>query len=217
VEFSITGPGRILGVGNGNPASHEPDRATSRRLFNGLAQVLVQTSRDAGEITLSAAAEGLRSVSLKLLAVPSEGSPEAPPADVRWFIVDWRRSPVSTDRPDPTQSIEASDMNTWERVQLTPTSHATHDRGFVMLRAPLKLPRAIAREGGELVFDAVAGQVEVYLDARRVADADRSTPGPLRVPLPPDQPPAAITVLIRSTDAPAGVVGAVAVVGASGR
>ena len=217
VQFSITGPGRILGVGNGDPASHESDRATSRRLFNGLAQVLVQTTRAAGAIRLFAAAEGVPPASLELLAVPIEPSPEAPPAEVRWFIVDWRRSPVSTDRPDPTQSIEASDMNTWERVQLTPTSHATHDRGFAMLRAPLKLPRVIARKGGELVFDAVAGQVEVYLDARRVADADRSTPGSLRVPLPPDQPPAAITVLIRSTDAPAGVVGAVAVIGVSDR
>jgi len=26
IYFSITGPGRIIGVGNGNPSSHEPDR-----------------------------------------------------------------------------------------------------------------------------------------------------------------------------------------------
>lgn len=213
MEFAISGPGRILGVGNGDPAGHEPDLATGRSLFNGLAQVLVQATREAGEITVTATAGRLPPAVLTLRSHVVTPRPEVPPAEVRWFIVDWRRSPLSTDRPDPAQAIAANDMNTWERVQLTPTSHATHDRGFAMVRAPLKLPKAIARKGGELAFDAVVGRVEVYLDAQRVAAIDRPTPGPLRVPLPPDQPPATITVLTESVTAPAGVVGAAAVAG----
>lgn len=35
VQFSVTGSARILGVGNGNPNCHEPDRAEGRSLFNG--------------------------------------------------------------------------------------------------------------------------------------------------------------------------------------
>ena len=38
--------------------SHEPDKASSRKLFRGLAQVIVQTGTLAGEIILTATAEG---------------------------------------------------------------------------------------------------------------------------------------------------------------
>jgi len=60
IHFDIDGPGKIIGVGNGNPTSLEPDRAESRRLFNGLAQAIVQAQRGAtGQITVTAHADGL--------------------------------------------------------------------------------------------------------------------------------------------------------------
>jgi len=59
VSFEISGPGRIIGVGNGDPNSHEPEKGNQRSLFNGLAQVIVQSTKDAGEIRLTATAEGL--------------------------------------------------------------------------------------------------------------------------------------------------------------
>ena len=43
VKFSISGPGRIIGVGNGNPSSHEPDKTEQRKAFNGYCMVLVQS------------------------------------------------------------------------------------------------------------------------------------------------------------------------------
>ena len=58
VQFEITG-GKIIGVGNGDPGSHESDKASERRLFNGLAQVIVQTTHNPGSITLRAKATGL--------------------------------------------------------------------------------------------------------------------------------------------------------------
>ncbi len=61
VEFEIEGPGAILGVGNGDPTSHEPDKGTRRNLFNGLAQALVQSARGGtGLLHLRAKAEGLK-------------------------------------------------------------------------------------------------------------------------------------------------------------
>src|SRR2546421_1658347 len=50
VSFALTGPARILGVGNGDPTCHEPDKSHQRSLFNGLAQVIVQTTMTPGEI-----------------------------------------------------------------------------------------------------------------------------------------------------------------------
>ena len=45
VEFEITGPGTIIGLGNGDPNCHEPEKGHRRSLFHGLAQVLVQSQR----------------------------------------------------------------------------------------------------------------------------------------------------------------------------
>ncbi|PTX90964.1 beta-galactosidase GalA [Opitutus sp. ER46] len=56
VDFEITGAGRIIGVGNGDPSCHESDKGTRRSLFNGLAQVIVQTTRTAEPFTLTARA-----------------------------------------------------------------------------------------------------------------------------------------------------------------
>ena len=58
VQLTVTG-GRILGVGNGDPACHEPDRAESRSLFNGLAQTIVQVGTQPGPLVLTARSDGL--------------------------------------------------------------------------------------------------------------------------------------------------------------
>jgi beta-galactosidase len=66
VHFSLSGPARVLGVGNGDPSCHEPAKASERSAFNGLVQVLVQTTASAGEIALIAEAEGLPAVRVRL-------------------------------------------------------------------------------------------------------------------------------------------------------
>jgi len=70
VTFKISGEGRLIGVGNGDPSSHEADRVPpgaetlwKRRAFNGLCMALVQTTRQAGEIRIQASCPGLSSAS----------------------------------------------------------------------------------------------------------------------------------------------------------
>jgi len=67
ISFSVTG-GKIIGVGNGDPGSHEADKGTSRSVFNGLAQVLVQSTPQAGPITLKATSSGLTSATANITA-----------------------------------------------------------------------------------------------------------------------------------------------------
>ncbi|MBC2607519.1 beta-galactosidase GalA [Pelagicoccus albus] len=60
VEFSIEGPGKIIGLGNGDINSHEPEKGRRRSLYNGLAQVIVQTDpSSSGAITVTAYSNGL--------------------------------------------------------------------------------------------------------------------------------------------------------------
>jgi beta-galactosidase len=68
VSFTIRGPGRLIGVGNGDPSSHEPDKGSSRSVFNGLAQALVQTLPQAGTIEVQAESSGLKPFHLLLHA-----------------------------------------------------------------------------------------------------------------------------------------------------
>ena len=66
VTFTLTGPGKLIGVGNGDPSCHEPDKANIRSVFNGLAQAIVQTTAEDGEIGLKAESPGLKTASIKV-------------------------------------------------------------------------------------------------------------------------------------------------------
>ena len=60
LDFTVEGPVRILGVGNGDPAYRDTERPTDRdarsyrvKAFNGLAQILLQSAGGAGQATLT--------------------------------------------------------------------------------------------------------------------------------------------------------------------
>src|SRR6185369_2188138 len=61
INFEVGPNARIIGVGNGDPSSHEPDKASKRKLFRGYAQVIVQARKEPGQIILSANSNGLQS------------------------------------------------------------------------------------------------------------------------------------------------------------
>ncbi|MBR7927955.1 Ig-like domain-containing protein, partial [Aerococcaceae bacterium zg-ZUI334] len=59
IKFDISGPGRIVGVDNGNPADYSSYKADNRNAFHGKALVIVQADREPGTISVTATAEGL--------------------------------------------------------------------------------------------------------------------------------------------------------------
>jgi hypothetical protein len=71
VQFSVAGAGEVRGVGNGDPSSHETDKASRRSAFNGLCMVLVGAKEKAGPIVLKATSPGLRTATLPLLSSAS--------------------------------------------------------------------------------------------------------------------------------------------------
>jgi beta-galactosidase len=60
LTFAVEGPGKIIGVGNGDPSSHEPDQAASGSAFNGMAMVLIKTDNQNGTLRVSATSPGLK-------------------------------------------------------------------------------------------------------------------------------------------------------------
>jgi beta-galactosidase len=64
IGFKVTGNGALIGVGNGDPNCQESDKEPHRSLFNGLAQVIVQSTQDPGEIHIEAFKEGWAGIEL---------------------------------------------------------------------------------------------------------------------------------------------------------
>jgi beta-galactosidase len=58
IGFKVSGDGALIGVGNGDPNCQESDKEPKRSLFNGLAQVILQSTKRAGEIHIEAVKEG---------------------------------------------------------------------------------------------------------------------------------------------------------------
>lgn len=66
LRFSARG-GRVIGVGNGNPNSLEPDVASQRKAFNGLAQAIVRVG--AGPVHVAVESEGLSGSGARVIAL----------------------------------------------------------------------------------------------------------------------------------------------------
>ncbi|MGF2411974.1 beta-galactosidase GalA [Ferruginibacter sp.] len=77
IKFAIEGEGKIIGVGNGDPSSHEADKCADglwqRHLFNGKCQVIIQGTAKTGMIKFDAIATGLWKGGTDIISV----SPEA--------------------------------------------------------------------------------------------------------------------------------------------
>lgn len=72
IYFSIEGSGKILGVGNGDPSCHEPDKGNCRSLFGGKALLIVQAKSETGILTVTAKADGLEKAVCRMEVVNEE-------------------------------------------------------------------------------------------------------------------------------------------------
>ena len=86
VAFQVAGPARLIGVGNGDPTSHESDKGSSRKAFCGLCAAIVQSTKSAGEITVTATSPGLAPASVR---IPSKA------AGLRPQVAAWEREAPS--------------------------------------------------------------------------------------------------------------------------
>jgi beta-galactosidase len=80
VNFELSGSGRIIGVGNGDPSCHEPDKPNSfteakRSAFNGLCMAFVQSLKKPAAIQLSASSQGLQTATVTIQANAAELRP----------------------------------------------------------------------------------------------------------------------------------------------
>ena len=67
IQFTIDGPGKIVGVDNGDPTSHTSFKASNRNAFYGKCLVIVQGLKEKGVISLIAKSEGLAKAKINII------------------------------------------------------------------------------------------------------------------------------------------------------
>ena len=115
VTFKITGPGTLIGVGNGDPTSHESDIGTKREAFSGLCMGIVRATKSPGEIMVEVASPGLTAAAATISTRDTTLRPQ---------VEEWKRkvpsgggvtglwrpaSATGPSGPDPLQLVVAGD------------------------------------------------------------------------------------------------------------
>ena len=207
VRFNVEGDGNLIGVGNGDPNSHEADKATERSLYNGLAQLIVQSRRGGvGPLTLRASAPGLQDGHAELTLHSAAMVPAAPVAEPITILQNWRISPAHAMRTDPNVVVAGNDMNSWGWGE-PPMRQDPEAQPFRLYRSELNV-RADANDGHALlVFREVAGIAEVWIDGVKLGGRSNPEPGPLSVRLPAGETHRQVTLLVQSAPgAPSGIL-----------
>ena len=80
LHFKMTGPGKIIGVGNGDPSCRERDKpessdAASRSAFNGLCMAFLQSTKQPGTIRLEVSGSNLKPAQVEIRSVAARARP----------------------------------------------------------------------------------------------------------------------------------------------
>jgi beta-galactosidase len=60
VAFIVEGEGKLIGLDNGDPGSHEDYKSTRRKAFHGMCLAIVQSTGKSGRIRVTATSPGLQ-------------------------------------------------------------------------------------------------------------------------------------------------------------
>ncbi len=199
INFTITGPAKIIGLGNGNPNSHEAEKGDKRSLFNGLAQAIIQSTEGVGEIRLTAEAQGLRSHTITIQSESVSPLPFVAIESPSMFLDKWIVSPLFRERPDVGCRIEEYDMNSWQPFAGTGTIELK-DAKYVLLRTTFEPERSQQEKGGNILLQQVVGKAEVWLNNRKIGSKTTEQNRDLEIEFPPVKGECDLRVLLIGVD-----------------
>jgi beta-galactosidase len=214
VKFALTGPGLIIGLNNGDPTNHEPEKGSQHRVFHGLAQVIVQSGLGGqGKLTLRATSDGLASGEIVIEVTP--GTRPAVPVipNPPLVVLNWIRSPVSAERPGPDRITGSTDMNSWDNVHPGDWLSPFGDGRFAIYRAHFAPRGATQKSGGQLLLRDVVGKAQVWIDGKPAGEKADAGKEDMTVAFPAGDGERIVSILIEAAapDTPAGLGGIVTV------
>ena len=168
VHVAVEGPGRLLGLDNGDSTDREGYKTTTRRLFSGKLLAMIGTTREAGLIRVTVTSPGKEPATLEipsLAAQVREGiacdytCPDAPmPQDVPVRRIDL--APLSDSR------LTADNREVTYRVRLLPENAAPQPITYRVTSAKgIPSPSAEVVPGDGTVTVRAVGDGEIYLRA----------------------------------------------------
>ncbi len=198
IDFSVTGPGSIIGLGNGDANSHEPEKGNRRSLYNGLAQVIVQSRPNSnGTLTLTATSGNLKAASITIQVKDTVQIPVVAIARPYLVLDKWKVSPFAATRPDPNVELASYDQNTWQPFK--PGQLVAFASGnYATFRTSFKPYAAQRTNGGKLLLKAVTGKAEVWIDRKLVFTKTTVETADILVPFPPSPNEQKLNVLIET-------------------
>ncbi len=72
VQVTVEGPGRLVGLDNGDSTDYDSYKGDNRRLFSGKLLAVIAATLEVGAITVRAASRGLQAEELNLTAIPAD-------------------------------------------------------------------------------------------------------------------------------------------------
>ncbi len=162
--------GKITGVGNGDPNSHEADISDERHLFNGLAQAIAVPETGASEMKISAQAENGISAEITVSVANNPRTPEFIPSVTEKYLSKWRKTlDLSDEYPDYSAEISDSDMNTWVIADIGAGCDDIFDNrtGYAMYKTKVETVN-----GERIIFrEITADFADVYVNNEKVLSA----------------------------------------------
>lgn len=206
IEFRVFGGAELIGVGNGNPNSHEPDVTSKRRTFHGLVQAVFRNSSlDEVNISVSSGENLEKWVSIPVRAVEVMEEVE----DVEEHILSGFRMyyQLFDEMPEPDLVVDENDMNRFEPVVFEGRFQAMLYQQY--LKYALFRVEADIRNEKRLCIPQSRGRVWVYL-GDLLLGAREEQEGWFEVLLPEGtQGRKEINIIVQNIDGEAGISSAV--------
>lgn len=200
VTFTIEG-GEIIGVGNGDPNDHDSELAESRKLFAGLAQVLIRAPAGKGDMVLTAQAPGLPLARLSIRVLEADTGPQIVAYPAAQALDEWHRAPFTPTAPDASHAYPARE---WKRLSSTRTGRledAQSTNSFTLIQSHYTPRGPVAVRGGQVVFSGVTGRAQLWIDGKLAARKDSEADGTLQADIPSGDQTHILTLAL---EAPAG-------------
>lgn len=177
--FEVLGDGVLLGVGNGNPNSHESDVLPERDLFNGRCQAIVRALPGTKALKIHVYGEGLEGaiVEPEVRKVQLPNYMESAENNILYGIT---QSVITAEKPDPLVELADNDMNTFTPVEFSwDYFQKDFKSGWRIYRAtPVVSDKRMILE-----FSAVRASVmEVYVDGEQIYASANAIEGSIQCP-----------------------------------
>ena len=198
---------RILGCGNGNPNSHEPDCAPYRKLFHGWAQFIIR-AECSGNFRIRVRAEELKPAEAVITVCEKEHIPFLEPARIS-TVEGWKMySRVLDEDPQGEIESESNDQNSYEPVEFhgRPQGILTGKEGkYAVYRCEIDIK---GEKETYLLFQEIKGQAWIYYNDVLACSRTEESEGAVKAAVPSEMRGKIIcTVVVRNQDTSNGEAG----------